>query len=458
MRTAAAFGGGDVDEALFAAAGRFRSTGDGYASVQVLAEILGRRWASRDSVYSWPPPELSDMGSAPAESGPKGPAEGREALTRMAAIALRDGKPELLGLVLEVALATGTDVDAGTLDAALRTVREETCWYLARAGTRRLPRPLIEAATTSPSAEDDLPFACEIVARLAGRPLDRPPRRDWTSPTGRESAKRIPLDPIVVEKLTLAERKDLSLALGGQAQALEKGLALSDRRMKARRFRPSPFDPSLPASISLLDLAAFPPGYVEDVLAATGCRKAPSDVWAGAQIKYKEDGRPQNVTTSDSNQALESCQAAARLLFMTGLAPPSPKDRRGGTHILFVRLDRESLECALAPPDPAAKPGGSWGSRGVPVGGAIEEPRKTKNVPPVYPASARQRGVQGVVILEAVIMPSGCVGGLAVIGHADPALDMSALRAVAEWRYTPTLLNGKAVSVIMTVTVNFRLS
>ena len=37
-------------------------------------------------------------------------------------------------------------------------------------------------------------------------------------------------------------------------------------------------------------------------------------------------------------------------------------------------------------------------------------------------------------------------------------LAAEALRSVVQWRYTPTLLNGVPVPVIMTVTVNFRLN
>ena len=38
-----------------------------------------------------------------------------------------------------------------------------------------------------------------------------------------------------------------------------------------------------------------------------------------------------------------------------------------------------------------------------------------------------------------------------------PLLDTAALDAVRKWRFTPTLLNGKAVAVVMTVTVDFKL-
>jgi TonB family protein len=92
----------------------------------------------------------------------------------------------------------------------------------------------------------------------------------------------------------------------------------------------------------------------------------------------------------------------------------------------------------------------------VRVGGAIAEPKKVRHVSPSYPDIAKQARVQGVVILEATITPSGKVGDVKVL-RGVPLLDEAALEAVKQWEYTPTLLNGVPVPVIMTITVNFRL-
>jgi protein TonB len=91
------------------------------------------------------------------------------------------------------------------------------------------------------------------------------------------------------------------------------------------------------------------------------------------------------------------------------------------------------------------------------VGGSIPEPRKVRNVVPEYPDIARQARVQGVVILEAVIGPRGDVTSVKVL-RGIPLLDQSAIDAVRQWVYTPTLLNGQPVPVIMTVTVNYKLA
>jgi protein TonB len=62
--------------------------------------------------------------------------------------------------------------------------------------------------------------------------------------------------------------------------------------------------------------------------------------------------------------------------------------------------------------------------------------------------------MSGIVFLEAIIAKDGSVKDLRVTRSAG-VLDQAAIDAVSQWRYTPTLLNGEPVEVIMTVTVNF---
>ena len=91
------------------------------------------------------------------------------------------------------------------------------------------------------------------------------------------------------------------------------------------------------------------------------------------------------------------------------------------------------------------------------VGGSIREPRKLRNVNPVYPPEAIQARVQGVVILECTISPTGKVVQVKAL-RGTPLLTEAAIEAVKQWEYTPTVLDGVPVPVIMTVTVNFKLS
>ena len=108
---------------------------------------------------------------------------------------------------------------------------------------------------------------------------------------------------------------------------------------------------------------------------------------------------------------------------------------------------------AEAPPPPPPPPPPPAPVR---VGGNIKQPTKVKDVKPVYPAIAQSARVQGVVIIEATIGPNGAVQEAKVL-RSIPLLDAAALEAVRQWQFTPTLLNGVPVPVIMTVTVNFTL-
>jgi len=90
------------------------------------------------------------------------------------------------------------------------------------------------------------------------------------------------------------------------------------------------------------------------------------------------------------------------------------------------------------------------------VGGEVQAPKKLKDVPPEYPTMARNARIEGTVILEAVIDSRGIVADVRVL-KSIPLLDDAAVEAVKQWRYQATLLNGQAVPVVMTVTVNFGL-
>jgi protein TonB len=92
----------------------------------------------------------------------------------------------------------------------------------------------------------------------------------------------------------------------------------------------------------------------------------------------------------------------------------------------------------------------------VRVGGNIKTPTKVKDVKPVYPPAAQSARVQGVVIIEATIGADGAVQKARVL-RSIPLLDDAAVDAVKQWRFTPTVVDGAAVPVIMTVTVQFTL-
>ena len=87
----------------------------------------------------------------------------------------------------------------------------------------------------------------------------------------------------------------------------------------------------------------------------------------------------------------------------------------------------------------------------------LQAPRKIRDVAPRYPAIAQASRVEGIVILEAVIAEDGSVQDVRVL-RSKPLLDDAAVEAVRQWRFTPTLLGGQPVPVVMTVTVSFALN
>lgn len=102
-------------------------------------------------------------------------------------------------------------------------------------------------------------------------------------------------------------------------------------------------------------------------------------------------------------------------------------------------------------PPPPPEPAGP-----IRLHSGMKAPVKTTDVAPVYPVIAKTAHVQGVVILEAVLNAQGGVESVRVL-RSLPLLDQAAVDAVQQWRFTPALLNGQPVPVVMTVTVNFTL-
>jgi periplasmic protein TonB len=75
---------------------------------------------------------------------------------------------------------------------------------------------------------------------------------------------------------------------------------------------------------------------------------------------------------------------------------------------------------------------------------------------PIYPPIARAAGVQGTVVLEAIISASGAITNLRVLS-GNAMLQQAAVDAVSRWRYRPYLLNGQPVEVETTISVVFNL-
>jgi TonB family protein len=204
-------------------------------------------------------------------------------------------------------------------------------------------------------------------------------------------------------------------------------------------------------------------GLLSELLKLTGCEAKPERM-ALAEVHYRSDGRPARISIAPGNLP-ESCVRVAEVMFGLTVARAAKPMPPTFTDILVLPLDPERIACiedaGSSPPFELAEPSSPLeavaSAMPARVGGTITQPRKIKNVNPVYPPVAYKHRIEGVVIIESTISPAGCVSEATVVSSPDPSLSGAALFAVMGWRYTPTLLNDVAVPVIMTVTVNFTL-
>jgi TonB family protein len=133
------------------------------------------------------------------------------------------------------------------------------------------------------------------------------------------------------------------------------------------------------------------------------------------------------------------------------LSPASP------VH-LDVNLDLGSVSEAVEVVGRGPRPASSGPPRRIRVGGNVQATKLVQMTKPVYPAAAQGAGIEGTVLLHAVISIQGTLLGVTVLNTSvDPQLAQSAMDAVKTWQYEPTLLNGAPVEVVTTITVNFRL-
>jgi protein TonB len=114
-------------------------------------------------------------------------------------------------------------------------------------------------------------------------------------------------------------------------------------------------------------------------------------------------------------------------------------------------------QAAPPPPPPVVKEAPKpVAPQRIRVGGNVQQAKLVNQPKPVYPPLAKQARIQGTVRFNAIIGRDGAIANLQVVsGH--PLLVPSALEAVRQWKYQPTLLNGEPVEVVTQIDVNFTL-
>lgn len=128
----------------------------------------------------------------------------------------------------------------------------------------------------------------------------------------------------------------------------------------------------------------------------------------------------------------------------------------GFRYIITPKMDGKVFH-SPASNNPAAKPADAKeiDSR-IRVGGAVQAAKLIHRVQPEYPPVARDEHLQGTVRLRALIAKDGSLARLYVIKGYCSLAD-SSLKAVSQWRYTPTIFNGEPVEIDTEITVIFQL-
>ncbi len=141
-------------------------------------------------------------------------------------------------------------------------------------------------------------------------------------------------------------------------------------------------------------------------------------------------------------RTIASSQTASTLVVS---APAEVTAMADGSAAAHVPVRQMTAEVAADPPTQLR------------VGGDAAQNNLSIKVNPVYPPMAKQARVQGTIRFEVVIARDGSIRNLHLVS-GPPLLVQSAIEAVRQWVYKPTLLNGNPVEVITTIDVNYTLS
>jgi periplasmic protein TonB len=187
--------------------------------------------------------------------------------------------------------------------------------------------------------------------------------------------------------------------------------------------------------------------------------RVPLNFIGAVPITIVEPPAPPPAQRANTKQQADDVSQIAPIEPPSVIGPEAPRDPsppRPGLGFVDGVPDSIGLGLVAPPPPPPAPPPPPPPQGPLRIGGGVQPPRKLVHVDPVYPQNAQTARVEGVVILEATIDTRGRVVDLSVL-RAHPLLEHAAVGAVRQWVYSPTLLNGVPVPIVMTVTVRFTL-
>jgi protein TonB len=317
-------------------------------------------------------------------------------------------------------MPVNAEVIAAALQSSSSEIRAAAMWDLAEGGN--VPEVAVREGASVAEA-----FAGEVLRRMRGsKPVERAEWLAWLE-TGAGRAG-VPSAESVRKQLTEKEREAL---IDKRFASMAKGPSVeASRQVATPPFRVS---------------TELPAGLAAKLFDKTRCNAA----WIGtAAVQLDRAGR---VQTADASITETKCAEVAETLLLLSFAEPvGLTSELASPHMLLVKP--KGGGCF------DEHPAGTTSSEMHRIGGDITVPKVIKREEPEYPLSARQAGIGGVVLAEAIITRSGCVRDVRLLRQTEsPALNAAALLALSKWKFTPGALDGQPVDVIFHLTLNFRL-
>lgn len=190
----------------------------------------------------------------------------------------------------------------------------------------------------------------------------------------------------------------------------------------------------------------------------SGGRRSGGDSSPTPAPRAKAPGQDQMPVATTPDRAIDST--------IDSPAQPSPISARpiGDADLPFVgTVTGENTSDSLGPGSGHGTGGGQVGNSPFdgprPGWPGVTTPVVITQVKPQYTAEAMRAKVQGLVMVECVVLPDGSVGDARIIRSLDPrfGLDQEAIAAAKKWRFRPGLLNGKPVPVVVSIELSFTL-
>jgi protein TonB len=103
--------------------------------------------------------------------------------------------------------------------------------------------------------------------------------------------------------------------------------------------------------------------------------------------------------------------------------------------------------------------GGGVGGGVYQPGNGVTTPVPLNPVKPQYTSEAMRARIQGTVLVECVVQPTGTCTNVQVVHSLDPTfgLDQEAVKAAQQWRFKPGMRLGQPVPVLVTIELSFAL-